>query len=508
MDDLTPWFIIGFLISGVIAVVVPDNFFAEVVPSGWISSVLMLVVGTPLYICAAATTPVAATLIAKGLDPGAALVLLLVGPATNAATVLVVYRFLGKTVLSIYLLSITGVALVLGALVNLLYSVFNIELAVTVSESSEEGMGWLPLVTSLIVLFLIARSALRIHLLPNWGQRLRKCCLPLGFDPASRLAQAVVLLTVVALYLSSGVGLVGPGQVGWVVRFGKVQREITEPALVLHWPTPFESLQVLRSSEVRGVDVGLERILLEDIEDEEAVEEVANALLEERNLQDESEVMTGDESLLSITYSIHYSVQDPFRYQFRIADPEQLVRAFGESALRESVGRRPTDDVLVTQRGELERETLRILQVGLDSVQSGVQVQTIALHDVHAPMGPHFAFRDVASALEDKQRLVRQAEGYESETLAQARADAFLAVQEAETYRDETMQRAAGEAHAFLRRLEAYREHADLTRLRLYLDAMDRAYDESRSIFLLGEDIDVDLMSVSSGALPPLTPRD
>ena len=122
LDDLTSWLIIGLLVSGLIAILVPDDFFGSVIPAGFVSSVLMLLIGTPMYICAAAATPVAATLIAKGLDPGAALVLLLVGPATNATTIAIIARLLGRRVLVLHLIGVTGSALLLGLLINAVYT--------------------------------------------------------------------------------------------------------------------------------------------------------------------------------------------------------------------------------------------------------------------------------------------------------------------------------------------------------------------------------------------------
>jgi len=129
MEDLTPWFLLGFLISGLITVVVPEDFFGDTIPGGFVAMLMMLVLSMPMYICATASTPVAAALVLKGLDPGAALVLLLAGPATNITTMLVVRNFLGTAVLRVYLLSLIVVSLALGWLVNLLYESMDIDLA-------------------------------------------------------------------------------------------------------------------------------------------------------------------------------------------------------------------------------------------------------------------------------------------------------------------------------------------------------------------------------------------
>lgn len=114
LADLAPSLAVGFALSALVAALVPAHFFQDVLPSGWPAMLAMLAVGVPTYVCAAASTPVAAALVAKGLDPGAALVFLLAGPATNLATIAVVKRLLGARALAAYLASIAGGALAAG----------------------------------------------------------------------------------------------------------------------------------------------------------------------------------------------------------------------------------------------------------------------------------------------------------------------------------------------------------------------------------------------------------
>jgi len=117
-DDLGPTLAVGLVLAGVVTVLVPDGFFEQYVGSRWVSMLVMLAVGLPLYVCATASTPLAAALVAKGLSPGAALVLLLVGPATNLATVLVVARMLGKASAALYVGTIAVVSLACGAVLD------------------------------------------------------------------------------------------------------------------------------------------------------------------------------------------------------------------------------------------------------------------------------------------------------------------------------------------------------------------------------------------------------
>lgn len=510
LDDLTPWFILGFLISGIIAMAVPDGFFEEYVSQRWAASLLMLIIGTPVYICAAATTPVAAMLIAKGLDPGAALVLLLVGPATNASTILVVYRFLGKTVLGIYLVCMTVMALLLGFVVNLIYDWSGLEIDVQLSEAMAMGSSTFAIGAALFILVLMILSARRIRLLSTWGAQVRRWCAPFGLDPTSGRWRVAALVALLVAYLLQGVQVVTAGEVGWVLRFGKVVRTVEQPGLVVHLPPPFEKFTSLRTSAVHAVDVGFIRenfvVDADNPADFGGVQTDADE--SGRDLEEEAEVMTGEEGLLKLSYTVHYVVQEAFEYQFRIARADELVRAVAESAVRQVVALRTTESILVADRDLLEADALEIMQDELEVMKIGVEVRRVAILDIHAPVTIHHAFRDVASSLEDKARAVRQAEGYETETLAGARADAYLLEQEAGSYETNKVLLSEGQAAGFVQRLEAYRESREITELRLFLEAQEKALEQARVIYLLGEDIEVDLMNVTGEGVPVLRAPD
>ena len=135
--DLAGWFWVGMILAGVITVLVPDELMASHLGGGLGSMALMLVVGIPLYICATASTPVAAALILKGVSPGAALVFLLVGPATNVTSLTVLIKILGKRGAAIYLVSIALVAVIAGLVVDAIYLGLGIQAAAVVGEASE-----------------------------------------------------------------------------------------------------------------------------------------------------------------------------------------------------------------------------------------------------------------------------------------------------------------------------------------------------------------------------------
>ena len=376
-DDLTPWLVLGFALSALISMLVPDSFFVETVPAGWPAMLLMLLVATPVYICATASTPVAAVLIAKGLDPGAALVFLLVGPATNATTLLVVSRMLGRRALWAYLGGITGVALLAGVGVNFLYAALDLDLAATVGEALESAPGPIALAGGAVFAVLLVASALRVRLVRQWNGR------------------AVAALTLV-LWIATAFTPVQPGETGWVLRFGAAVRELDEPGWHVHLPWPIDVGETVEPGRVRSVSVGLA--------DEEDPPPRGFLAAEARRLEDASEVMAGDGTLLRINYTVHYAWEDARRVRFGLEDPDALVRSLAETSVRRAVADRPGEALLVVERARVAERTSALLAEELRALASGLRLVSVNVREVHAPADVHTAYRDVASALEDRVR--------------------------------------------------------------------------------------------------------
>jgi hypothetical protein len=142
-DDLAGYFFLGLILAGLITVLVPDSFFTEHMGAGLPAMLIMLVAGIPLYVCATASTPIAAALILKGVSPGAALVFLLVGPATNMATLTVLLGNLGKRSTAIYLTAIAVCAVIFGMVVDEIYEFFNLSATAVVGQAGETIPHWL-----------------------------------------------------------------------------------------------------------------------------------------------------------------------------------------------------------------------------------------------------------------------------------------------------------------------------------------------------------------------------
>ena len=151
-EDLAGWFLIGLVLAGLITVLIPPDIFGKYLGSGLPAMLIMLAVGIPLYICATASTPIAAALILKGVSPGAALVFLLAGPATNMASLTVLTGVLGKRATAIYLASIAICAVVFGLIVDQVYVSLGISAQAMVGQASEIVPEWAGLMGAILIL--------------------------------------------------------------------------------------------------------------------------------------------------------------------------------------------------------------------------------------------------------------------------------------------------------------------------------------------------------------------
>jgi len=165
LGEMAPWLIFGLVISGVISFAIPSTVIQKFLGGGGIGSMLiMLAIGIPLYICASASTPIAASLLLKGASPGVVLVFLLAGPATNVTTILMVYRFLGKRALIIYLSSISVCALGFGLLLNAFYYQTGIDLQATIGYTAHCVDHTWQIAAAIVLAVLIGYALIRRYL--------------------------------------------------------------------------------------------------------------------------------------------------------------------------------------------------------------------------------------------------------------------------------------------------------------------------------------------------------
>jgi len=281
------------------------------------------------------------------------------------------------------------------------------------------------------------------------------------------------LLAILVVYFLSGVYVVGPDEVGVVRRLGSYHRTVP-PGIHYRLPYPFESVVRPKITEVRRTEIGFRTL--------SPGPPPRYALVPEESL-----MLTGDENIVSCQFIIQFRIADAYRYLFSIKDPENAVKNAAEAALREVVGKKTIDEVLTTGRAEVQEETLRLLQDILNRYESGIRILAVQLQDVQPPQEVVSAFKDVASAREDKVRFINEAEAYRNQILPQARGEAARILKEAEAYKETTIRKAEGEVARFLSVLREYEFSPDITRERLRLETMEKSLPKVRK-FIFDEE--------------------
>jgi membrane protease subunit HflK len=275
----------------------------------------------------------------------------------------------------------------------------------------------------------------------------------------------LIPLIVILLWLATGLYVVGPGERGVVLRFGKAIDQ-TEPGLRYRLPWPIDSHRIVDIAQVRRAEVGFRTAT--------AMELGRGANAGVRTVPQEALMLTGDENIVEIHLFVQYRVQDPVKFLFAAYDPEAILHTTAEVALRSAVGRNTIDYTMTEGRVEVQEQTKSALQMLLDAYQTGLFVTEARLLVVDPPNEVRDAFHDVVRALEDRDRLVKEAEGYREDVVPKARGEAAQMVQQAEAYKAQRVIRAQGDAQRFLQVLAEYHKARAVTRDRLYLESMER----------------------------------
>jgi len=257
-------------------------------------------------------------------------------------------------------------------------------------------------------------------------------------------------------WLFTGVYTVGPDEVGVVQRFGKYDRTV-QSGLNYHMPFPMETVKTPKVTEVKRIEVGFRTV----------------GKNQYRTVERESLMLTGDENIVDAELIVQYKIKEPINYLFNFVGPELTMREAAEASLRTVVGRHNIDEALTSGKLMIQEETKELLQSILDKYETGAQVVAVQLQDVSPPKQVIDAFKDVASAKEDKNRMINEAEGYRNDIIPKARGEAQAMIREAEGFREARIARAEGDVAKFKAILKEYSKAKDVTRERLYLEAME-----------------------------------
>ncbi|MEW6296948.1 MAG: FtsH protease activity modulator HflK [Thermodesulfobacteriota bacterium] len=279
----------------------------------------------------------------------------------------------------------------------------------------------------------------------------------------------LIPIVLLLLWLGTGFYVVGPGERGVVLRFGKAIDQ-TEPGLRYRLPWPIDSHHLVDIAQVRRAEVGF-RTGVAVPPDRVMTRATAGAV---RTVPQEALMLTGDENIVEVHFFVQYRVQDPVQFLFASQDPETILHSAAEVALRSAVGRNTIDYTMTEGRVEVQEQAREVLQHLLTTYRTGLLVTDARLLVVDPPTEVRDAFHDVVRALEDRERLVREAEGYREDVVPKARGEAAQMVQQAEAYKAQRVIRAQGDAERFLRVLAEYEKAKTVTRDRLYLESMER----------------------------------
>lgn len=274
----------------------------------------------------------------------------------------------------------------------------------------------------------------------------------------------LLLLAVAALWLLSGIYIVEPDEVGVVKRFGAFSR-ITTSGPHYHIPYPVESVLTPKVTQIRRIEMGFRSLTRNRT--------VPFRQGQERGVPDESLMLTGDENIVSLQFIVQFLIKDAQEYLFNVKDVEATIKNAASAAMREVIGKSKIGDALTTGKQEIQASTRELMQGILDSYKSGISIVAVQMQNVHPPDQVVDAFKDVASAREDKSRLINEAEAYRNDILPKARGQAARIVNAAEAYKEAKVRRAEGDASKFLAVLEEYNKAKDITRKRLYLETME-----------------------------------
>ena len=298
----------------------------------------------------------------------------------------------------------------------------------------------------------------------------------------------IVLGILIALWGLSGIYTVEPDEQGVVLRFKKLH-DVVEPGLHYHLPPPIEVVIVKSVTKVYRDEVGFRTI-------------DPGPPARYRDIPKEALMLTGDENIIDVEMVVQYRINDVVKALFNVEGlgafeerNQGLVHDASEAALRQEIGRHKIEEALTEGKLLIQTEIGDKLQEQFDRYQCGLAVETVQLQTVSAPEQVDAAFKDVASAKEDRERLINEAKGYQNDIIPKARGEAEKELKAAEAYTVERIRRAQGDADRFAAVYAEYKKAPEVTETRLYLETMEKVLPELQK-YVIENDIGGGLLNL------------
>jgi membrane protease subunit HflK len=286
-----------------------------------------------------------------------------------------------------------------------------------------------------------------------------------------------IVAVVVLLSLWSTWFTVQPEETGIVQRFGAVQRTVG-PGLHFKFPDGIESVRRGPTERVLKEEFGFSTTALPASGRTQYVDEA-------KAFKDVSLMLTGDLNVIDVQWIVQYRIEDPVRYLFRVRESRKTIRDVAEAVMRRVVGNRLGSDVLTVGRVAVSTEVKEEMQKILSAYETGVRLVTVELQDVTPPDPVKPAFNEVNEARQDRERTINQAQERANREIPKARGEATRTITEAEGYAVERVNRANGEATRFSAVLAEYQRAPEVTRRRLYLEAMAGVLPDAKALYIV-----------------------
>jgi membrane protease subunit HflK len=269
---------------------------------------------------------------------------------------------------------------------------------------------------------------------------------------------------VLVIWAGSGFFIVQEGQQAIITTFGRYSSTV-DAGFQWRFPYPFQAHDTVAVTQLRSIDVG------------------RNTIGQTTGLRDSS-MLTQDENIIDIRFTVQYRLKDAKNYLFENREPDKAVEQASESAVREIVGRSKVDSVLYEQRDAIAADLVKSIQAQLDRLKAGILIVNVNVQNVQVPEQVQAAFNDAVKAGADRDRFKNEGQAYASDVIPKARGTAARLKEEAEGYRQRVIAQAEGDAQRFRSVLTEYQKAPAVTRDRMYIDTMQQVYSNVSKVLV------------------------
>ena len=294
-----------------------------------------------------------------------------------------------------------------------------------------------------------------------------------GFMPGSffgKLGPAVILLVLVLIWLASGFYRVLPDEQGVVLQFGKYTTT-TQPGLNYHFPYPIERVLTPKVTKVNRVEIGYRQ-------------SPDNRTTQIRDVPEESLMLTGDENIVDIDFSVFWIINDAGKFLFNVQVPELTIKSAAETSMREVIGQSKIQSIFTEGRTEIEDKARVLIQSILDDYEAGVTITQVQTQKADPPNEVIDSFRDVQAARADLERQRNEAEAYANDIIPRARGEAEEILQNAEGYKQKVIADSEGKAARFLSIQSEYAKAPVVTKQRIFYETMESVFGDMDKIII------------------------